>query len=79
MEEVAATLKGLGIDPMMAEATVHRMDWAAGLGLRERFQGEFPKTYKEVLDAICSAPTPGRRVRTHSDTDQDEPTTSAPA
>jgi 3-hydroxyisobutyrate dehydrogenase-like beta-hydroxyacid dehydrogenase len=52
MEEVAATLRGLGIEPMMAEATVRRMDWAAGLGLKARFGGEFPKTYKEVLDAI---------------------------
>jgi 3-hydroxyisobutyrate dehydrogenase-like beta-hydroxyacid dehydrogenase len=52
MEEVAVTLRGLGIEPMMAEATVRRMDWAAGLGLKTRFGGEFPKTYKEVLDAI---------------------------
>jgi hypothetical protein len=28
------------------------MDWAAGLDLKSRFGGEFPKTYKEVLDAI---------------------------
>ena len=52
MEEVAATLKGLGIEPIMAEATVRRMDWAASLGLKEKFGGEFPKTYREVLDAI---------------------------
>lgn len=37
---------------MMAEATVRRMDWAAGLHLKSQFGGEFPKTYKEVLDAI---------------------------
>jgi 3-hydroxyisobutyrate dehydrogenase len=52
MEEVAATLKALGIDPIMAEATVRRMDWAAGLGLKEKFGGEFPKTYREVLSAM---------------------------
>jgi hypothetical protein len=52
MEEVAATLRGLGIEPMMAEATVRRMDWAAGLDLKSHFGGEFPKTYKEVLEAI---------------------------
>jgi 3-hydroxyisobutyrate dehydrogenase-like beta-hydroxyacid dehydrogenase len=52
MEEVAATLRGLGIEPMMAEATVRRMDWAAGLGLKAKFGGEFPKTYNEVLEAI---------------------------
>jgi 3-hydroxyisobutyrate dehydrogenase-like beta-hydroxyacid dehydrogenase len=54
MEEVAATLRELGIEPMMAEATVRRMDWAADLGLKARFGGEFPKTYQEVLDAIAA-------------------------
>lgn len=54
MEEVAATLRELGIDPMMAEATVRRMDWAADLNLKARFGGEFPKTYREVLDAIAA-------------------------
>ncbi len=55
MEEVAATLKDLGIEPMMAEATVRRMDWAAELGLKARFGGEFPKSYKEVLEAIAAS------------------------
>jgi 3-hydroxyisobutyrate dehydrogenase-like beta-hydroxyacid dehydrogenase len=54
MEEVASTLRELGVEPMMAEATVRRMDWAAGLDLKARFGGEFPKTYKEVLDAIAT-------------------------
>jgi hypothetical protein len=54
MEEVAATLRELGIEPMMAEATVRRMDWAADLGLKERFNGAFPKSYKEVLEAIAA-------------------------
>jgi 3-hydroxyisobutyrate dehydrogenase-like beta-hydroxyacid dehydrogenase len=53
MEEVASTLRELGVDPMMAEATVRRMDWAADLDLKTHFGGEFPKTYKEVLDAIA--------------------------
>ncbi|HEY4360185.1 MAG TPA: DUF1932 domain-containing protein [Bryobacteraceae bacterium] len=57
MEEVAATLRELGIEPMMAEATVRRMDWAADLDLKSRFGGDFPKTYQEVLDAIA-APEP---------------------
>lgn len=55
MEEVAATLREIGIEPMMAEATVRRMDWAADLGLKARFGGEFPKTYQEVLDAIAAS------------------------
>jgi 3-hydroxyisobutyrate dehydrogenase len=55
MEEVANTLRELGVEPMMAEATVRRMDWAAGLDLRSRLGGEFPKTYQEVLDLIGNA------------------------
>jgi 3-hydroxyisobutyrate dehydrogenase-like beta-hydroxyacid dehydrogenase len=57
MEEVANTLRELGVDPIMAEATVRRMDWAAGLDLKGHFQGEFPKTYQEVLEAIASPVT----------------------
>lgn len=53
MDEVAHTLEELGIEPMMASATARRMDWAAGLDLRDTFGGEFPKTYREVLDAIA--------------------------
>lgn len=52
MDEVARTLEELGIEPHMARATSARFDWAAGLGLRERFGGEFPQTYEEVLEAI---------------------------
>ena len=55
MEEAANTLRELGIEPMMTDATVRRMDWAADLGLRARFGGEFPKTYHEVLEAIAEA------------------------
>ena len=57
MEEVAKTLEELGVEPLMASATARRFDWAAGLGLKEKFRGEFPKTYEEVLRAIAeSAP-----------------------
>jgi 3-hydroxyisobutyrate dehydrogenase-like beta-hydroxyacid dehydrogenase len=54
MEEVARTLEELGIEPIMAAATARRMDWAADLGLRNTFGGEFPKTFQEVLDAISA-------------------------
>jgi 3-hydroxyisobutyrate dehydrogenase-like beta-hydroxyacid dehydrogenase len=54
MEEVARTLEELGIEPIMAAATARRMDWAADLGLRATFGGEFPKTYQEVLNAIST-------------------------
>jgi len=53
MEEVARTLEELGIEPIMASATARRMDWAADLGLRDKFGGESPKTYQEVLAAIA--------------------------
>ena len=55
MEEVANTLRELGVEPMMAAATAQRMDWAAGLGLRARLGGEFPETYQEVLELIAEA------------------------
>lgn len=53
MDEVAATLREVGVDPLMAEATAQRMDWAAKLDLRSEFGGEFPKTYAEVLEALA--------------------------
>ena len=53
MEEVADTLRSLDIEPIMAEAIVRRMDWSVELGLKERFGGEAPKSYREVLDAIA--------------------------
>jgi 3-hydroxyisobutyrate dehydrogenase-like beta-hydroxyacid dehydrogenase len=54
MDEVSKTLEELGIEPMMASATARRFDWAADLGLRETFNGEFPKSYQEVLQALPS-------------------------
>ena len=53
MEEVAETLRSLDIEPIMAEATARRMDWSARLGLKARFSGEAPQSYREVLDAIA--------------------------
>jgi 3-hydroxyisobutyrate dehydrogenase-like beta-hydroxyacid dehydrogenase len=53
MEEVAETLRSLDIEPIMVEAIVRRMDWSAQLGLKQRFGGEAPKSYREVLDAIA--------------------------
>jgi 3-hydroxyisobutyrate dehydrogenase len=52
MEEVAATLRAMGIDPIMAEATARRQEWSATSGLRERFAAEGPRTYDEVLEAL---------------------------
>jgi 3-hydroxyisobutyrate dehydrogenase-like beta-hydroxyacid dehydrogenase len=52
MEEVAETLRAIGIDPIMAEATARRQDWSAELDLRSHFGPEGPKTYREVVDVI---------------------------
>ncbi len=52
MEEVAETLRAIGIDPIMAEATVRRQDWAADLDLKSHFGPEGPRTYREVLDVL---------------------------
>ncbi len=53
MEEVAETLRSIGIEPIMAEATVRRMDWSAKLGLKKHFKGGAPKNYRELLDAVA--------------------------
>ena len=53
MEEVAETLRAIGIEPIMAEATARRQDWSAQRGLKAHFGPDGPKTYREVLDAIA--------------------------
>ena len=53
MEEVAETLKAIGIDPIMADATARRQDWSAKMDLRSHFGAEGPKSYREVVDAIA--------------------------
>jgi hypothetical protein len=56
MEEVAAALSAIGVDPIMAEATARRQDWCGRLNLRSRFGPDGPATYAEVLAAIEAAP-----------------------
>ena len=52
MEEVAETLRAIGVDPIMAEATARRQDWSAALDLKSRFGPEGPRTYQEVIDVL---------------------------
>ena len=52
MDEVAETLKAIGIDPIMAEATARRQDWSAHMDLRAHFGAEGPKSYQDVVDVI---------------------------
>lgn len=44
MEEVAATLRAAGIEPLMAEATARRQDWEATLRRDGRLSGPRPDT-----------------------------------
>jgi 3-hydroxyisobutyrate dehydrogenase-like beta-hydroxyacid dehydrogenase len=62
MEEVAKTLRSLGIEPIMSEAAARRQDWCARLGIVSQFGTEGPKTYREVLEAIA------RMAGNHKDT-----------
>ena len=52
MEEVAKTLKALGIEPMMAQAAAKRIKWAADKGLAEKFKGVAPESFHDVVAAI---------------------------
>jgi 3-hydroxyisobutyrate dehydrogenase-like beta-hydroxyacid dehydrogenase len=52
MEEVAETLRSAGVEPIMAEATVRRMDWSAKLGLKARFGGKDPESYQEFAEVV---------------------------
>jgi 3-hydroxyisobutyrate dehydrogenase-like beta-hydroxyacid dehydrogenase len=61
MEEVAETLRSSGVDPIMAEATVRRMDWSAQLGLKKLFGGEAPASYREFADAVVELDKAGLR------------------
>jgi len=40
------------IEPIMAEAVVRRMDWAANLGLKSQFGSEGPTTYQDRRNAL---------------------------
>lgn len=61
MEEVAETLRAMGIDPIMADATARRQDWSAQLGLRSKFPPEGPKTYEEVVTYVSTGLRSRRR------------------
>ena len=52
MEEVAETLRSLGIEPIMSEAAARRQEWCAKLGIASEFGADGPKTYRQVLEVI---------------------------
>jgi len=55
MGQVAETLREVGIEPMMAEATERRLRWCAGLGLKDVFADGPVDDYGEVLEKIVAA------------------------
>ena len=52
MEEVAETLKAIGVEPLMALATARRQDWSAELDLKSHFGPDGPRTYREVVELV---------------------------
>ena len=52
MEEVAATLRAAGIEPLMAEATARRQDWEATLRRDGRLRGPRPDTAEGLLKLL---------------------------
>ena len=54
LEEVAVTLRDIGVEPMMTEAIVKRQDWGASLNLLAEFGGKPPEDYREVVKAIAN-------------------------
>jgi 3-hydroxyisobutyrate dehydrogenase-like beta-hydroxyacid dehydrogenase len=52
MDEVAATLRAVHIEPMMAEAAARRQDWSARMGLRSHFGPEGPAGFAQVVELI---------------------------
>jgi 3-hydroxyisobutyrate dehydrogenase-like beta-hydroxyacid dehydrogenase len=53
MREVAVTLRELGLDPTMAEATAERLQWCADLGMKERAAAtRVPSSITEFVDDI---------------------------
>ncbi len=61
MEEVADTLRAIGVEPIMAEAAARRQQRAADAGLRARFGVKGPRTYREVAEALRDAEGAGVR------------------
>ena len=55
MREVAETLQGIGIEPLMAAATAARQQWLADLRVKERLGGKKTENRAELIAAIRGA------------------------
>jgi 3-hydroxyisobutyrate dehydrogenase-like beta-hydroxyacid dehydrogenase len=52
MEEVAATLREMGMEPHMAEGAARRIAWLGEQNLKQAFGGREPEHYRDVLAAL---------------------------
>jgi 3-hydroxyisobutyrate dehydrogenase-like beta-hydroxyacid dehydrogenase len=55
MREVAETLKGIGLEPLMAGATAARQQWLADLNVKARLGGRKTESRAELVQAIRTA------------------------
>jgi 3-hydroxyisobutyrate dehydrogenase-like beta-hydroxyacid dehydrogenase len=55
MREVAATLSGIGLEPIMASATAARQQWLADLDVKENFKERKTENRAELVHAIRKA------------------------
>lgn len=55
MEEVAETLRDIGVPPTMAEAAAKQLRMCADMGLRETFSGELPEEITPFVAAVSAA------------------------
>ena len=55
MREVAETLEGIGLEPIMAAASAARQQWIADLGVKERLKGGKTEDRAELVRAIREA------------------------
>ncbi|HZM33039.1 MAG TPA: DUF1932 domain-containing protein [Burkholderiales bacterium] len=68
MREVAATLEGIGLEPLMAAATAERQQWVADLGVKALLAGrktenraELVRVIREAMDAKTGSAASRRR------------------
>jgi len=52
MDEVAETLRAVGIEPIMSEAISRTQEWGGQLNLVQHFGGQLPTDYREVVRFI---------------------------
>ena len=52
MDDVAETLRGLGIAPILSEAVRRRYEWLAATGIKDHLAGRIPRDWREVLRAL---------------------------